>query len=353
MERLLAEEQRWSYTDWERRYLRDPLKSSLARRLLWQCEVASEWLTGLPAAPSGSPVGIDGAPLPIGRGSRVRLWHPLLVEPDELARWRHQLPEQRFRQPFPQLFRRVYVASPETHPFLSDRLAGYLLPWGRAVRWLQTRGWRSAPVDLRWITRLDKELAGTGLRAELFLTPAGDDLGVEELRTPTVRFRCWEGGGRWRVVDLVAVPPLVFSEVLYDVGLLVENHAVGFDPRWRDERVASSPSQARVPLDRDVLLRVLATLRIADRCTLSGRFLGVRGDLRSYRINLGTGEILMEPGRRSLCLVQTSGVEQGSEVLPFRQQDHLLSLVVSKAALLANDASVREPSVIRQLGGFA
>ncbi len=354
MEWLLAEDRRWSYTDWERRFPRHPLTGSLTRRLLWQCEVAGTWVTGVPANRSGSLVAVDGTPLPIDRGSQVRLWHPLRVEPAELARWRRQLPEHRFRQPFPQIFRRVYVAASAhgTHPFLSDRLAGYLLPRDGAVRWLHTRGWRSGLLNLRWISRLDRELDGTGFRAELFLTPVWDHRSVGSLRTPTVRFRRWEGGDRNQVVDLVTVPPLVYSEALYDIGLLVETHAVGFDPRWRDDCVTPSPTQTRVRLERDVLLRVLAALGIADRCTVSDQFLGVRGELRSYRINLDTGEVVMKPGKRSLCLVPAPSVELSPDILPFREQDYVLSLVVSKAVLLVNDARIRDPSIVRQLGSF-
>jgi hypothetical protein len=351
LERLLAEDRRWTYSAWEHRYLRRPPTGLLTRRLLWQYEVGGTWMTGVPADPSESPVGIDGAPLPIERGSQVRLWHPLMVEPEELARWRHDLPEHRFQQPFPQLFRRVYVAASasETHPFLSDRLAGYLLPGNEAVQFLRTREWRPRSLNPRWISRLDRELGVTGFRAEVFLTPAWDHHSMGDVRTATIRFRRRESGDRWRGVDLVAVPLLVFSEAHYDVGLFAETHAVGLDPRWGDENGASSQSSPRVRLDPGALLPVLTTLGIADRCTVSDRFLGVWGDRRSYRIDLATGDVVVEPDGRPLCLVPAPGAGSASDVLAFKEQDHLLSLVVSEALLLANDARIRDPSILRQL----
>ena len=48
-------------------------------------------------------------------------------------------------------------------------------------------------------------------------------------------------------------------------------------------------------------------LKIADRCTLDRRFLVVRGDLRTYKIHLGSGNILMEPNDQYLCIVPDRG----------------------------------------------
>ena len=48
-------------------------------------------------------------------------------------------------------------------------------------------------------------------------------------------------------------------------------------------------------------------LRIADRVELTDRFLRVRGDLRTYKIHLGSGNILMEPNDAYLCIVPGHG----------------------------------------------
>ena len=56
-----------------------------------------------------------------------------------------------------------------------------------------------------------------------------------------------------------------------------------------------------------MLERLLPRLKIADRCTLADRFLVVRGDLRTYKIHLGSGNILMEPNDQYLCIVPDRG----------------------------------------------
>jgi hypothetical protein len=48
-------------------------------------------------------------------------------------------------------------------------------------------------------------------------------------------------------------------------------------------------------------------LRSADRCTLTERFLEVRGDLRTHNIQLGSGNILMAPDDEYLCIVPGRG----------------------------------------------
>jgi hypothetical protein len=98
---------------------------------------------------------------------------------------------------------------------------------------------------------------------------------------------------------------------------------------------------------RDALARLLPRLAVAGRCTLSGRFLHVKGDLRTYRIHLGSGNILMEPNDAYLCIVPGGGGDQ--VFLPFEEDGGMLSVILSKAFLLAADTAITDPSITRQL----
>ena len=55
---------------------------------------------------------------------------------------------------------------------------------------------------------------------------------------------------------------------------------------------------------------MIPQLAIADRLTLDDRFLLVRGDLRTYKIHLGSGNILMEPNDQYLCIVPSRSPER-------------------------------------------
>ncbi len=89
---------------------------------------------------------------------------------------------------------------------------------------------------------------------------------------------------------------------------------------------------------------------IADRCRIEGRFLHVRGELRTYRIHLGSGNILMDPGDQYLCIVPAGRAAPGTETgyLPF-EGDRTLALILSKAMMLADDAGITDPTVTRQI----
>jgi hypothetical protein len=87
---------------------------------------------------------------------------------------------------------------------------------------------------------------------------------------------------------------------------------------------------------------------------VEGGFLAVRGDRAAHRIHLGSGNVLMEPRSRYLCIVEgaaTRGTPR-SVPLPF-EGDHKLSLILSKAFLLADDRHIRDETILLQLPPLA
>jgi hypothetical protein len=77
----------------------------------------------------------------------------------------------------------------------------------------------------------------------------------------------------------------------------------------------------------------------------------VRGDLRTYKIHLGSSNILMEPNDQYLCIVPSRGkAEAGKEklFLPF-EGDQTLAVILSKALMLADDRKIADETIVRQL----
>jgi hypothetical protein len=101
-----------------------------------------------------------------------------------------------------------------------------------------------------------------------------------------------------------------------------------------------------------VLERLIPKLRIAGACSLLDRFLVVRGSLRTYKIHLGSGNILMEPNDQYLCIVpdRRAGPNASDEqvFLPF-EGDTMLSLILSKAFLLTDDSKIQDQSILHQI----
>jgi hypothetical protein len=162
---------------------------------------------------------------------------------------------------------------------------------------------------------------------------------------------------------LEGIPPLVFSEAMRDADLFVGVASVGNDPNWsdggpegryRDYWVSYSfgdlSETARTR--KEVLERLIPRLKIASRCRLTERFLIVRGDVRTYKIHLGSGNIMMEPNDQYLCIVPARGAAhgglEGKVFLPF-EGDGTLAIILSKALLLAEDNKIKDPTILHQI----
>ena len=118
---------------------------------------------------------------------------------------------------------------------------------------------------------------------------------------------------------------------------------------WQDYSFGSLNETAKTR--RDVLQRLLPRLKIAGVCELGERFLVVRGKLRTYKIHLGSGNILMLPNDQYLCIVPKSADEDQPDrvALPF-EGDRTLSIILSKAFLLAADDHIKDETITRQIG---
>ncbi|MCY1250757.1 hypothetical protein D9M72_644250 [compost metagenome] len=90
--------------------------------------------------------------------------------------------------------------------------------------------------------------------------------------------------------------------------------------------------------------------RLKGKWTLHGRFLEVTGKLRSYKIHLGSSNILMQPNDQYLCIVPDAKARTQStpQYLPF-EGDAMLSIILSKALLLIDDDKISDPAITRQL----
>ncbi|MEV7612753.1 DUF4132 domain-containing protein [Streptomyces sp. NPDC089799] len=345
---------------WRTDLIGHPLARTLVRRLIWEIEVApGEWRAVLPEAVDHLPDVPDDA--------SVRLWHPLRSDLDDVRAWRELLTERCIQQPFKQAFREIYLLTPaeEETRVHSNRFAAHLVHYRRMYALFRARGWRSSrlgPWDMGDGADAERILAAGAWRvrfAHYWVEWA--DIGDDELAsTDQVRFdRRVEGV--WREAPLADVPPLVFSEAMRDVDLFVGVTSVAADPEWADRTVEGHPGYWRrtafgeltagAEVRREVLERILPRLKIADRCSLDGRFLVVRGDLRTYRIHLGSANVLMQPNDAYLCIVPARGTGTGKGggkvFLPF--EDERLSLVLSKAFLLAADAKITDESIRVQI----
>ena len=136
--------------------------------------------------------------------------------------------------------------------------------------------------------------------------------------------------------------------------------SVGNDPEWQDRGEAGADVtywrqfsfgdlSATAKTRREVLERLLPKLKIASQCFLDEKFLIVHGSLRAYKIHLGSGNVLMLPNDQYLCIVpKQSDSEKSRLYLPF-EGDRTLSVIISKAFLLAEDAKINDRTILSQI----
>lgn len=356
LEGLLRRDRVWTAEQWRERFLDHPLARTLARRLIWTVDgVACGWGGDALRA-------VDDTVFEPAGDATVRLWHPV-DDPAAVLPWRAFLTRHAITQPFKQAHREQYLltdAERATGTY-SNRFAAHIVLQHRLNALLSRRGWSyvqhrndGASYELPRLA-----LPDWGLRAVLSIAgieDRGDDLVFDTMGTDQLRFI----RGERTPVPLEQVPPVVLSEVMRDVDLFVAAAGVGNDPNWFDGGPAgryrdywsqnsfgdlTPPGRTR----REVLAELIPRLAIADRCTFTDRFLEVRGDLHTYRIHCGSGNILIAPEDRYLCIIPDSAKAKEPEMfLPF-EGDSRLAEIISKALLLAADKKIKDPVILRQL----
>lgn len=380
----------WPVGVWRERYLDHPLVGVLARRLIWLFRDGADDPGTAAILHDGELRNPDGGTIQASDTASVSLWHPIESSAAEIVLWRNWLFEHLIRQPFKQAHREIYIltdAEKSTRSY-SNRFASHILKQHQFNSLCAVRGWKNKlrlMVDDTYppATRL---LPEWGLRAEYWIEGVGDDY-VDEyvtesgayryLVTDQVRFypldadqaTAHAGGGgygpRWNgsladPLPIESIPPLVLSEILRDVDLFVGVTSVGNDPGWSDggpggrhenywSRFSFGELGETAELRKEMLGMLLPRLKIAKQCRIDGKFLVVEGGIRTYKIHLGSGNILMEPDDRYLCIVKAPAMSKGADVfLPF-EGDSKLSIILSKAFLLAADTKITDPTIVSQI----
>ena len=391
IEGLLSTDRQWAYGEWCRHYRDHPITGVLTRALIWEFEGRDGvWRAAVPgggvtragggasrrSTTAGRAAGGDADPEVLvtvdgnaltrpDPGARVRLWHPIRATAPQVRAWRAYVDEKAVAQPFKQAFREIYLLTPAeeragTH---SERFAAHIVRYDQMYALFKERGWQSNYLGPHHggADGQAKGRYGEGeWRAILAHAPAEEQYDIAPALAVTGRIRFERRvGRRWREVALGEVPAVVFSEAMRDVDLFVGVTSIATDPEWASRAEAGHLGYwreagfgelgASAEVRRDALARILPRTKIAGRCSIEGRFLVVRGDLRTYRIHIGSGNVLMEPDDSYLCIVPARRASGPAVRLPF--EDERLGLILSKAFLLAADGAITDESILGQIKG--
>lgn len=266
----------------------------------------------------------------------LRIAHPVdFIADGSWVSWQERLFAAGRRQPFKQAFRELYVLTEEegkAGPF-SQRYDGHQLQPRQALALLRARGWVTSHEtgEAARVFHRHNLVARVGF-ANGFLTPADADL-------PMIDGICFTRRGESPAQPLESVPPVVFSEAMRDLDLVVSvAHAGGVDP----EATASTTEM------RAALIRETARLMRLGNIEVSGRHALIAGRLGEYSLHLGSGTVHRRPGG-ALCIIPVGSQHRGRLFLPFADDDPKTAEIVSKALLLARDDQIRDPTILEQL----
>lgn len=385
LDNLMISEKTWQGNIWQERYLNHVLTGTVARRLLWVIDGTVAFFDGK----TQQMLSLDEKTVDVKQDSEVKLFHPIDFDVATVLAWRDKLFAKGVKQPFKQAWREIYVLTDAERntDFYSNRFAGHILKQHQFNQLASLRGWN---VRLRMCVddvadAPHRNLEEYGLRAEYWVEGVGDDYGVDTtdagayLRVLTDQLRFYPidstvnsahvGGGSYSAngwghgdaetaLSLDTIPAKVLSEIMRDVDLFVGVASIGNDPNWADggeqgaftdywQSYSFGDLTETAKSRAEYLKLIIPRLKIADKLKLDGKFLIVEGKKRSYKIHLGSSNILMMPNDQYLCIIPSSKKTTDAK-LDF-SGDRIFSLILSKAMLLADDDKITDSVILNQI----
>jgi hypothetical protein len=299
---------------------------------------------------------------------QFQLWHPIYATTNKVLDWRNFLINLEIVQPLKQAFREIYVlteAEVNTKVY-SNRMASHLIKQHQFNMLAKIRNWSYTLVGA-WDHGSDCKAKRTlnfgkdTFSVEFWLNELYDDGQINDvgmlLYMSTDQVRYFKNNQQ---LDLIDVPDIIFSETMRDVDLFVGVCSVGNDPEWSDNgglpqfrdywQSYSFGDLSEVAKTRKTILENLVPrLKIKDVAKIEGKFLIVKGTIRTYKIHIGSTNILMTPNDQYLCIVPSGKKDKTEGVyLPF-EGDKGMSVILSKAFLLAEDNKITDSTITSQI----
>lgn len=346
------------YSNFKENYLENNLIRILTKNLIWNFKndklninliLGKDGFTNFEGANFDSEL----------KDCEVALWHPLGFDSTYILNWRNYILGNQIFQPFKQAFREIYIitdAELETETY-SNRFASHILKKDHVSALCKVRGW--SPSGIINNGKATYKIPESDYKIEywvsdIYLGEHSKTYGSAHISTDQVRFY-----RKKEQIILSEVPAILFSEVMRDIDLFVGVTSIGNDPEWYDRGETgginywssytngelTERSKTRV----EILKNIIPKMKIADKCEFSGRYLKVKGTIGNYKIHMGSGNILMEPDDQYLCIVADRSANKLKKVfIPF-EGDNMLSIIISKALMLAEDSKIKDQSIVNQI----
>ena len=237
-------------------------------------------------------------------------------------------------QPFKQIFRELYTVNDDekSEKTVSRRYAGHQIQPKKTAALLKSRGWTADYENgLQKVYYKENVIAAMYALADWF-SPS-------EIEAPTLETVRFYGRKTGLLLELESLNPILFSEVMRDIDLVVSAaHTGGVDP----ETSHSTVQMRAVIVTESVRLMKLSNV------TISGRYAKILGERGEYSVHLGSGQAHMM-GRGALNILPVHSQHRGRLFLPFMDEDPKTAEIVSKVLLLAQDTKIKDPAIMAQI----
>ena len=263
----------------------------------------------------------------------------LIVHPSHLFKikqWSHYqryLFENEIVQPFKQVFRELYLVTDDEKETSnrSQRYQGHQVQPKKTIALLRGRGW-----TVNYEEGLQKVYHKEGFVASIYAM--ADWFSPADIEAPTLEYVAFTELKKHDYMPLADINPLIFSEVMRDVDLVVSvAHVGGVDPE-----ASHSSMQMRAALAIES-----ARLFKLDNIEVKDRHILVKGKLGDYNIHLGSANVKKDG--LSLSIIPVHSQHRGRLFLPFIDDDPKSAEIIAKMKLLAEDDKIQDPTVLAQI----
>ena len=267
--------------------------------------------------------------------SPLLLAHPVDFNAAGLwAKWQSHLFAEKLVQPFKQVFRELYVPTPEeSKQSESRRYSGYQIQVKQAAAALRSRGWNASYED-----GLQKVFLAQGICVSLYAQ--ADWFSPSDVEAPAIEYVRFS---RTRYVPGVPdlhisnLDPLLYSEVMRDIDMAVSIAFVG----GVDPETGQSTKELRA-----AIVRCTAELMKFANVSISGNHVYIKGVLANYTVHLGSGLVRQEGGT-VIPIIPVHSQHRGRIYLPFMDEDPKTVEIISKVVLLVEDNKLKDPTILQ------
>ena len=268
----------------------------------------------------GKLLSAEGTLTPLKAADKLLIAHPShLFYAVQWDLYQKYLFDKELKQPFKQVFRELYVPTKDELETSnrSERYQGHQVQPQKTVALLRSRGW-----TVNYEEGLQRVYHKEGFRATIYA--AADWYTPSDVEAPTLEYVVFYNLKDGKEVPMKEINPVIFSEVMRDVDLVVSvAHVGGVDPE-------ASHSTMQM---RGALARESARLFKLDNVEVKERYILVKTEHGDYSLHLGSGMISKSGLQINVVAVQSQ--HRGRVFLPFVDDDPKTAEIISKMKLLA------------------